>query len=62
VKDDFVRRTIERNGVPVERVAYIGDGISDRKAAASSGIKFYCIQDRNDLIRIGSEMEGAANL
>mgnify|MGYP005646003315 CR=1 FL=1 len=62
VKDDFVRRTIERNGVPVERVAYIGDGISDRKAAASSGIKFYCIRDRNDLIRIGSEMEGVVNL
>ena len=62
VKDDFVRRTIESNGVPVERVAYIGDGISDRKAAASSGIKFYCIRDRNDLICIGSEMEGAANL
>ena len=61
-KDDFVRRTIERSGVPVERIAFIGDGISDRKAAASSGIKFYCIQDRNDLIRIGSEMEGAANL
>lgn len=62
VKDDFVRRTIERKGVPVEQVAYIGDGISDRKAAASSGIKFYCIRDRNDLIRIGSEMEGVANL
>jgi len=61
-KDDFVRRTIERSGVPVERVAYIGDGISDQKAAASSKIKFYCMEDRNDLIRIGSEMEGAANL
>ena len=62
VKDDFVRRTIERSGVSVERVAYIGDGVSDRKAAASSKIKFYCIQDRNDLIRIGYKMEGVANL
>lgn len=61
-KDDFVRRTLEHSGVATERVAYIGDGISDRKAAASSGIKFFCIQDRNDLIRIGSEMAGVANL
>jgi len=42
-KDDFVRRTIERSGVPVERVAYIGDGISDRKAAASSKINWFRI-------------------
>ncbi|NOZ10112.1 MAG: HAD family hydrolase [Gammaproteobacteria bacterium] len=61
-KDDFVRRTIERNGVPVERAAYIGDGISDRKAAASSAIKFYYIENRSDLQRIGSEMEDTVNL
>lgn len=61
-KIDFVRQNIKRTEVPLDRVAFVGDGMSDQRAAARNGIKFLRIQHRTDLKKIGAEMEVAAHV
>jgi len=56
-KIDFVRRHIKRKEVSVDRVAFVGDGVSDEQAAARSGIRFFSVQQRHDLEKISVEMQ-----
>lgn len=56
-KDQFVRETLESRGAPKNRAAFVGDGVSDERAAKSNGIDFLAIRANGDLRRLASILE-----
>ena len=48
-----VAQVIAAGGFPPDRVAVIGDGVSDAEAARANGCRFIAIEDSGDLARAG---------
>lgn len=57
-KRDKLAALIAQGGLDPQRVAMVGDGVSDAEAAAANGCVFFAITADDDLARIGLTLEG----
>ena len=57
-KRDKLAALIAQGGLDPQRVAMVGDGVSDAEAAAANGCVFFAITAADDLARIGLTLEG----
>ncbi|MBL8894542.1 MAG: HAD family hydrolase [Rhizobiales bacterium] len=56
-KVDVVREILERNRIRPDRLAFVGDGISDEEAARANGCVFIRIAEPADLLAAARQLE-----
>jgi phosphoglycolate phosphatase-like HAD superfamily hydrolase len=56
VKEEFVHRLLHNKGMSPRRAAFVGDGVSDERAAKANDIVFYVIKSKGDLKEVAQRM------
>lgn len=56
VKEEFVHRYLHNKGMSPRRAAFVGDGVSDERAAKANDIAFYAVRTKGDLRKVAQRM------
>lgn len=56
LKDEFVHRHLCRKDVSPRRAVFVGDGVSDERAAKVNDVAFYAIKNKGDLRKVAQRM------
>lgn len=56
-KTDVVRNILKAEGIKPDRLAFVGDGISDEEAARDNGCVFIKIREPSDLLTAARQLE-----